>query len=124
MSPCRAWAMWRLAASRAAPSTRAASAASAAADIPLVLREVSMMRAKIFGFVALLPIVVACSSGSAVAATRNYGLTSFDRIQVTGPFDVHVHVGGSPSARATGPQEAIDRLSVEQHGNQLVIKPL
>jgi hypothetical protein len=83
-----------------------------------------MMRTKIFGFVALLPVVVACSTGSAQAATRNYGLTSFDRIQVTGPFDVHVHVGGSPSARATGPQEAIDRLTVEQHGNQLVIKPL
>jgi len=82
------------------------------------------MRAKMLGLVALLPIAAACSTGSAEAATRNYGLTSFDRIQVNGPFDVHVHVGGSPSARATGPQEAIDRLSVEQHGNELVIKPL
>jgi hypothetical protein len=83
-----------------------------------------MIRTKLLGLAALLPVVVACSTGSAAAATRSYGLTSFDRIRVTGPFDVHVHVGGSPSARATGPQEAIDRLSVEQQGNQLVIKPL
>lgn len=82
------------------------------------------MRAKSLGLAVLLPVAAACSTGSAVAATHSYGLTSFDRIRVSGPFDVHVHVGGSPSARATGPQEAIDRLSVEQQGNQLVIKPL
>ena len=78
------------------------------------------MRAKSLGLAVLLPVVAACSTGSAVAATHSYGLTSFDRIRVSGPFDVHVHVGGSPSARATGPQEAIDRLSVEQIFGNLI----
>lgn len=81
-----------------------------------------MIRAPHLAFAALLPLVAACSP--ATAATRSYGVTSFDRIRVTGPFDVQVHVGGSPSAHATGPQEAIDRLSVEQNGNVLVVKPL
>ncbi len=82
-----------------------------------------MIRAPYLALAALLPLAAACT-GSALAATRSYGVTSFDRIRVAGPFDVHVHVGGAPSARATGPQEAIDRLSVEQQGNVLVVKPL
>ena len=82
-----------------------------------------MIRVPSIAFAAFLPLVAACAT-SAEAATRSYGITSFDRIRVTGPFDVQVHVGGAPSARATGPQEAIDRLSVEQNGNVLVVKPL
>ncbi len=82
-----------------------------------------MIRKSCLAFAAMLPLAAACS-GSAGAATRNYGVTSFDRIRVAGPFDVNVHVGGSPSARATGSQAAIDRLSVEQQGNVLVVKPL
>lgn len=81
-----------------------------------------MIRKPHLAFAALLPLVAACSPARAV--TRSYGIASFDRIRVTGPFDVQVHVGGAPSARATGPQEAIDRLSVEQNGNILVVKPL
>jgi hypothetical protein len=82
-----------------------------------------MIRVSTLAIATLLPLATACS-GSAQAATRSYGVTSFDRIRVAGPFDVHVHVGGSPSARATGTQDAIDRLSVEQQGTILVIKPL
>ena len=82
-----------------------------------------MIRTSHLAFGALLPLVVAVAT-PAEAATRNYGVTSFDRMRVTGPFDVQVHVGGAPSARAIGPQEAIDRLSVEQNGNTLVVKPL
>jgi hypothetical protein len=77
----------------------------------------------LMAFAALLPIMAACTS-SATAATRSYGVTGFDHIRIAGPFDVQVHVGGAPSARATGPQDAIDRLSVEQHDNVLVVKPL
>ncbi len=82
-----------------------------------------MIRTSHLAVAALLPLVAAVGA-PAEAATRSYGVTSFDRIRVTGPFDVQVHVGGAPSARATGPQEAIDRLSVEQNGNVLVVKPL
>jgi hypothetical protein len=60
----------------------------------------------------------------ASAATRSYSVTSFSRIRIAGPFDVHVRVGGSSAARATGPQAALDRLSIEQNDDTLVIKPL
>jgi hypothetical protein len=70
---------------------------------------------------ALLPLA-ACSS--AVAATHSYSVTSFSRIRIAGPFDVHVRVGPGASARATGPQAAIDRLSIEQNDDTLVVKPL
>jgi hypothetical protein len=58
------------------------------------------------------------------AAMRNYSVISFDRLIVTGPFDVSVKVGPGASVHAEGAQEAIDRLSVEQQGNTLVVKPL
>jgi hypothetical protein len=60
----------------------------------------------------------------AEAAMRNYSVISFDRLIVTGPFDVQVKVGPGASVHAEGAQEAIDRLSVEQQGNTLVVKPL
>jgi len=82
-----------------------------------------MIRVSSLGAAALVAGLAACSVPGQ-AATRSYGVTSFDHIRVAGPFEVHVHVGGSPSARATGPQEAIDRLSIEQQGNTLVVKPL
>ncbi len=71
---------------------------------------------------ALFPLA-ACGA-SANAATKTYSITDVSRLRIAGPFDVHVHVGPSSSVRATGPQEAIDRLSVEQHEETLVIKPL
>ena len=70
-----------------------------------------------------LALLAACS-GSASAATHTYSVTTFDKLRVDGPFDVHVHVGGASGAQATGPQAAIDRLSVEQNDDTLVIKPL
>jgi hypothetical protein len=69
----------------------------------------------------MLPLA-ACSS--AVAATHTYSVTGFSRVRIAGPFDVHVRVGPGPSARATGPQAALDRLAVEQNDDTLVIKPL
>jgi hypothetical protein len=68
--------------------------------------------------------LLAACSGAAAAATHSYSVTSFSKLRVDGPFDVRVHVGGASGARATGPQTAIDRLSVEQHDDTLVIKSL
>jgi Putative auto-transporter adhesin, head GIN domain len=69
-----------------------------------------------------LGALAACAH--AEAATHSYSVSSFQRIRVEGPFDVKVHVGGAPGVRATGSQQMIDRLSVEQHDDALVIKPL
>jgi hypothetical protein len=69
-------------------------------------------------------VLLAVSTRPVQAATHSYSVTSFDKLRVDGPFDVRVHVGSGASARATGPQAAIDRLSIEQHDDVLVIKPL
>jgi hypothetical protein len=81
-----------------------------------------MPRTPILILAALLPL--AGCNAPAHAGTRTYSITDVSRLRVSGPFDVHVHVGPSASVRATGPQEAIDRLSVEQHEETLVIQPL
>lgn len=80
-----------------------------------------MTRTSIILAFTLLP-VVACSPVK--AATKTYSVTDVSRLRISGPFDVHVHVGPSSSVRATGPQDAIDRLSIEQHEEVLVVKPL
>lgn len=72
---------------------------------------------------ASLALAAGCT-GPARAATHSYSVTSFDKIRVEGPFDVRVKVGTAPSARATGPQAAIDRLSIEQHEDVLVVRTL
>ena len=79
-----------------------------------------MHRIVLLAALALLPIATA----PAQAATQNYGLSGFSKIRISGPFDVHVHVGGAPAAHATGPKEALDRLSVENNDGTLVIKSL
>jgi hypothetical protein len=78
------------------------------------------MRIAAIAALILLPL----TAGAAEAATQTYGISSFNKIRISGPFDVHVHVGGSPAARATGPKDALDRLSVEQNGDTLVVKSL
>lgn len=69
-------------------------------------------------------IALPFAAASAQAATQSYGLSGFDRMRVSGPFDVHVHVGGASSAHASGPKEALDRLSIENNDGTLVIKSL
>jgi hypothetical protein len=76
---------------------------------------------RIFGIVAL-GLLAAC--GGAHAATRGFEVSDFTRLRVEGPFDVRVRTGIGPAARATGPQAAIDRVIVEQHGDTLVIRPV
>jgi hypothetical protein len=58
----------------------------------------------------------------AQAAARNFPVGRFDRIRSDVPFDVRVHTGAAPSARAQGPQEALDRLVVEISNGELVIR--
>jgi hypothetical protein len=79
-----------------------------------------MRRIAVLAALTVMPIATA----SAQAATQNYGLSGFSKIRISGPFDVHVHVGGAPAAHATGPKEALDRLSVENNDGTLVIKSL
>lgn len=56
------------------------------------------------------------------AATRNFGVSGFDRIRVDGPFKVSVATGVAPFARATGSPSGIDGLVVEVTGRTLVVR--
>jgi hypothetical protein len=64
---------------------------------------------------------LAALSGPASAATRNFGITSFDKVRVDGPFKVSLKTGVAPFARATGSPQALDRVAIEVRGNTLVV---
>jgi hypothetical protein len=66
----------------------------------------------------LLTLTLAAPAG---AATRNFGITSFDRIRVDGPYKVVLKVGVAPFASASGSQAALDEVSVEVQGRTLVV---
>lgn len=55
------------------------------------------------------------------AATRNFGINSFDRIRVDGPFSVRARTGVAPFARATGSPAALDRIAIEVQGRTLIV---
>jgi len=58
----------------------------------------------------------------AAAATRNFGITSFTKIRVTGPYRVTVTTGVPPFARATGSSNALDQVAIEVRGDTLVVQ--
>lgn len=75
-----------------------------------------------------LPILVVLALASlpaaaATNATRNFGVSGFERIRVDGPYEVHLKTGVAPFARATARnQAAIDGISVKVEGSTLVIR--
>lgn len=58
----------------------------------------------------------------ATAATRNFGISSFTKVRVVGPYKVNLATGVAPFAKATGSPAAIDRVAVETQGDTLVIR--
>lgn len=67
---------------------------------------------------ALLSLVFAVPAN---AATRNFGVTSFEKVRVEGPYKVILTTGIAPYARATGSAAALDRIAIEVRGNTLVV---
>jgi hypothetical protein len=55
------------------------------------------------------------------AASRNFGITGFDKVRIEGPYKVVLTNGVAPYARATGSAAALDRIAVEVRGNTLVV---
>jgi hypothetical protein len=72
----------------------------------------------------LLPsfLIALSLAGPAQAATRNFGITSFTKIRVEGPYRVTLATGVAPFAKAEGPPAALDRVAVEMRGDTLVIR--
>jgi hypothetical protein len=69
----------------------------------------------------LLATAFTMLAGPAGAATRNFGITSFDKVRVDGPFRVRLTTGVAPFASATGSSQALDRVAVEVRGDTLVV---
>ena len=68
----------------------------------------------------------ACSTSAAVESSgsegqRNYAVAGFDRVELAGPYDVRVMVGGTPSVRAEGNEAELERLEVSVQNGQLRI---
>jgi hypothetical protein len=61
-------------------------------------------------------------SAPAVGATRNFGITDYTKIRITGPYKVAVSTGIAPFAKASGSPAALDRLQVEVRGDTLVVQ--
>jgi len=70
---------------------------------------------------ALLLLSLPAVSQPAAAATRNYTITSFDRVRIDGPYAVSVTTNSASFARATGSAAAIDRLSLRVESNTLIV---
>ena len=67
---------------------------------------------------AVLALTLAAPAG---AATRNFGITSFEKIRVEGPFKVRLTTGVAPFASASGSPAALDRVAIDMRGNTLVV---
>lgn len=80
------------------------------------------MRLAILGAVLVLG---ACTSraqeGGGERAQRDFPVEGFDRVNLAGSHDVVVTVGGTPSVRAEGHSEALDRLDIRVEDGALRI---
>jgi hypothetical protein len=65
--------------------------------------------------------VLAAIAAPANSATRNFGITSFEKVRVDGPFKVTLKTGVAPFAKASGSQAALDRVAIEVRGDTLVV---
>ena len=66
----------------------------------------------------LLALVVSAPSA---AATRNFGVSGFDRVRIDGPYRVTLTTGVPPFANASGSQTALDAVSIDVQGRTLVV---
>jgi len=55
------------------------------------------------------------------AATRNFGITSFTKVRVDGPYKVKLTTGVAPFAKAAGSPAALDRVAIDVRGDTLVV---
>lgn len=70
----------------------------------------------------LLILSALLAAAPAAAADRDFPTGgNFDRVSNSTPFDVYVHTGKAPSIHANGPDEALNRLQIENRGGNLHI---
>lgn len=79
-------------------------------------------RAPILALLLLASLPAPSPVRGATPATRNYSVTSFDRIRIDGPYKVDLKTNVSPYARATGSPLSLDGLSIGVEGRTLVVR--
>lgn len=72
-------------------------------------------------FVPLIAILASVPT-PADAATRNFGVSGFDRVRVEGPFKVRLTTGVAPFAMASGSAAALDSVAIDVQGRTLVVR--
>jgi hypothetical protein len=70
----------------------------------------------------LLAAALIAVATPANAAVRNFGITSFTKIRVSGPYRVSLATGVAPFAKASGSPAAIDRVAIDVRGDTLVVQ--
>lgn len=70
-------------------------------------------------FLFLAAVGAFCAPAS--AATRNFGITDFQKVRVDGPFKVRLTTGVAPFAAATGSATALDAVAIDVRGDTLVV---
>ena len=79
-------------------------------------------RLPILALLVLASLPAPSALGAAAPTTRNYSVTSFDRIRIDGPYKVELRTNVSPFARATGSPLSLDGLSIGVEGRTLVVR--
>ena len=69
----------------------------------------------------LIALALFAVPAPADAATRNFGVSGFDRIRVDGPYKVRVTTGVAPFATASGSSVALDSVALDVQGRTLVV---
>ena len=69
----------------------------------------------------LLAAVTLAIAAPAAGATRNFGITDFQKVRVDGPFRVRLATGVAPFARAVGSGSALDRVAIDVRGDTLIV---
>jgi hypothetical protein len=69
----------------------------------------------------LAAAVLAATASPASAATRNFGISGFEKVRIEGPYKVRLATGVAPFASASGSPAAIDKVAIEMRGNTLLV---
>jgi hypothetical protein len=87
-----------------------------------------MRRTSTFGAIITALLTAACNHGGTAEAggpqvSREFTVGQFDRIEVSGPYQVEVRTGSGPSVSASGAEKLIERMVVEVQDGSLRIHP-
>jgi len=84
-----------------------------------------MREAIVIGMAAAAAATAGCARDRGEAAgpatTRNFQVAGFERLEVSGPYEVIVATGSAPAVRASGGERAIERMIVEVENGTLKI---